>query len=54
VLEPDEEKPSSPVLKGLGASNGARLLEQGDSRGFSYVWLLSGLVPQVIAAFSHS
>jgi hypothetical protein len=26
VLEPDEGKPSSPVLRGLGASNGARLL----------------------------
>ena len=28
VLEPDEGKPSSPVLRGLGASNGARLLDQ--------------------------
>jgi len=27
VLEPDEGKPSSPVLRGLGASNGARLLD---------------------------
>jgi hypothetical protein len=26
VLEPDEGKLSSPVLRGLGASNGARLL----------------------------
>jgi len=26
VLEPDEGKPSSPVLRGLGASNGARPL----------------------------
>jgi len=28
VLEPDEGKPSSPVLRGLGASNGARLLDK--------------------------
>jgi hypothetical protein len=28
VLEPDEGKPSSPVLGGLGVSNGARLLDQ--------------------------
>jgi hypothetical protein len=28
VLEPDDGKPSSPVLRGLGASNGARLLDQ--------------------------
>jgi hypothetical protein len=28
VLEPDEGKLSSPVLRGLGASNGARLLDQ--------------------------
>jgi len=27
VLEPDEGKPSSPVLRGLCASNGARLLD---------------------------
>ena len=27
VLEPDEGKPSSPVLRGLGASNDARLLD---------------------------
>ena len=27
VLEPDEWEPSSPVLRGLGASNGARLLD---------------------------
>jgi hypothetical protein len=27
VLEPDERKLSSPVLRGLGASNGARLLD---------------------------
>jgi len=26
VLEPDDGKPSSPVLRGLGASNGARPL----------------------------
>jgi len=28
VLEPDEGKPSSPVLRGLGASNGAGLLDK--------------------------
>ena len=28
VLEPDEGKPSSPVLRGLGVSNGARLLDK--------------------------
>ena len=27
MLEPDDGKPSSPVLRGLGASNGARLLD---------------------------
>ena len=27
VLEPDDGKPSSPVLRGLGASNGARPLD---------------------------
>lgn len=27
VLEPDEGKPSRPVLRGLGVSNGARLLD---------------------------
>ena len=30
VLEPDDGKPSSPVLRGLGASNGARLLDPWD------------------------
>jgi hypothetical protein len=28
VLEPDDGKPSSPVLRGLGASNGARPLDR--------------------------
>ena len=27
MLEPDDGKPSSPVLRGLGASDGARLLD---------------------------
>ena len=27
MLEPDDGKPSSPVLRGLGASNGARPLD---------------------------
>ena len=27
MLEPDEGKPSRPVLRGLGVSNGARLLD---------------------------
>src|SRR5215472_15250538 len=31
VLEPDEGKPSSPVLRGLGASNGARPLNNRSS-----------------------
>jgi hypothetical protein len=30
VLEPDEGKSSSPVLRGLGVSNGAWLLDQID------------------------
>ena len=27
MLEPDDGKPSRPVLRGLGVSNGARLLD---------------------------
>ena len=30
MLEPEDGKPSSPVLRGLGASNGARLLDMWD------------------------
>jgi hypothetical protein len=32
VLEPDDGKPSSPVLRGLGASNGARPLNSNPPR----------------------
>jgi hypothetical protein len=37
VLEPDEGKPSSPVLRGLGASDGARLLDNYPETGFEEI-----------------
>jgi hypothetical protein len=41
VLEPDDGKPSSPVLSGLGASNGARPLNSNPS------WLENALSVEV-------
>jgi hypothetical protein len=40
VLEPDEWEPSSPVLRGLSASDGARLLDRNGANRicWNYLW----------------
>src|SRR6267378_7338908 len=47
VLEPDEGKPSSPVLRGLGASNGARLLDDSAFTRLSFTIPLAITRPRI-------